>query len=190
MLNGLKFLHSLDLIHCDVKPENIMVKSYSRPLFKLIDLGSSCFKHDHLSSYVQSRAYRAPEVLLEARYDSQIDLWSFGLVLAELFLGRPLVRNGPLHYVLRQIVEFRGPVPQWLRKNSKAAGNFFTEGGLLYKTPVQQEDEEDEYENHNSLDGSLYVCNSQKPYGQSCFLRLFSGSIYLYCLVLFSVLLT
>lgn len=169
ILTALKYLHSLDLIHCDIKPENIMVKSYSRPLFKLIDLGSSCFKHDHLSSYVQSRAYRAPEVLLEARYDSQIDMWSFGLVIAELFLGRALIASGPLQYVLRQIIELRGPLPSWMRKHSKAAGNFFTEGGLLYRRPLQEEEEEDEYENRNSLDGSLYYCDSREQFGKKIF---------------------
>ena len=52
MLEALEYVHSLKLIHCDVKPENIMIKSYSNSLFKLIDFGSSCFIHDHLSSYV------------------------------------------------------------------------------------------------------------------------------------------
>ncbi len=63
MLQGLDYIHSLHLIHCDLKPENILMKSYSRCEVKIIDFGSSCFIHDHLSSYVQSRSYRAPEVL-------------------------------------------------------------------------------------------------------------------------------
>jgi serine/threonine protein kinase len=62
VLTSLEYLHSLKLIHCDLKPENILIKSYSRCEVKIIDLGSSCFQTDHLSSYVQSRSYRAPEV--------------------------------------------------------------------------------------------------------------------------------
>jgi serine/threonine protein kinase len=86
-LESLQFLHGLGLIHCDLKPENILVKSYSRCEIKVIDLGSSCFETDHLCSYVQSRSYRAPEVILGLPYDKKIDVWSLGCILAELCTG-------------------------------------------------------------------------------------------------------
>ena len=86
-LEALQFLHGLGLIHCDLKPENILVKSYSRCEVKVIDLGSSCFETDHLCSYVQSRSYRAPEVILGLSYDKKIDVWSLGCILAELCTG-------------------------------------------------------------------------------------------------------
>jgi serine/threonine protein kinase len=56
VLHALAFLHGLSLIHCDLKPENIMVADFGQPRVKLIDLGSSCFTHDRLTSYVQARA--------------------------------------------------------------------------------------------------------------------------------------
>ena len=65
-------------------------KKWVKPVsceIKVIDFGSSCFIHDHLSSYVQSRSYRAPEVILGCRYDYKIDIWSLGCILAELFTG-------------------------------------------------------------------------------------------------------
>ena len=64
ILIGLEYIHSLHLMHCDLKPENILMKSYSNVEVKIIDFGSGCFVHDHLSSYVQSRSYRAPEVII------------------------------------------------------------------------------------------------------------------------------
>ena len=64
ILKALSYIHSLNLIHCDLKPENILIKSYSKCEIKVIDFGSSCFTTDHLSLYVQSRSYRAPEVIL------------------------------------------------------------------------------------------------------------------------------
>lgn len=62
---------------------------------KVIDLGSSCYTSDVLSSYVQSRAYRAPEVVLGLPYGQAIDMWSAGAVLAELLSGRVLFQVPP-----------------------------------------------------------------------------------------------
>jgi len=45
---------------------------------KVIDFGSSCYEHQQLYTYIQSRFYRAPEVILGARYGLPIDIWSFG----------------------------------------------------------------------------------------------------------------
>jgi serine/threonine protein kinase len=87
ILNALNYIHELNLIHCDLKPENILIKSYSKSEIKVIDFGSSCFIHDHLSSYVQSRSYRAPEVILGCKYDYKIDMWSLGCIIAELYTG-------------------------------------------------------------------------------------------------------
>lgn len=57
-LEALEFIHGLNLIHCDIKPENIVIKSFSKCRIKLIDFGSSCFVDDHLTTYIQSRSYR------------------------------------------------------------------------------------------------------------------------------------
>lgn len=96
-LEALEFIHGLGLIHCDLKPENILVKSYSRCEVKVIDLGSSCFQTDHLCSYVQSRSYRAPEVILGLPYDQKIDMWSLGCILAELCSGNVSFNHLVLH---------------------------------------------------------------------------------------------
>ena len=53
----------------------------------MIDFGSSCFTSDQLSSYVQSRSYRAPEVILGLPYGQKVDVWSLGCILAELLSG-------------------------------------------------------------------------------------------------------
>lgn len=93
-LEALSYLHELGIIHCDLKPENILIKSYRRCEVKIIDLGSSCFQNDNLSLYVQSRSYRAPEVMLGLPYDQKIDLWSVGCILAEL-------HSGEVHFTTR-----------------------------------------------------------------------------------------
>mmetsp|Transcript_50465 Transcript_50465/g.96405 ORF Transcript_50465/g.96405 Transcript_50465/m.96405 type:complete len:683 (-) Transcript_50465:537-2585(-) len=132
-LTSLEFLHSLNLIHCDLKPENILIKSYSRCEVKIIDLGSSCFVSDHLSSYVQSRSYRAPEVILGAPYGQKIDVWSMGCILAELFSGLVLFQNDSLVTLLARVVGILGPVPPALLSRSRLAHKYFTKHGQLFE---------------------------------------------------------
>ncbi|CAK9435699.1 uncharacterized protein LODBEIA_P04260 [Lodderomyces beijingensis] len=96
ILQGISFLHGHSIIHCDIKPENIMVKlpadhESTELNVKLIDFGSSCFDNEQCFSYIQSRFYRAPEIILGAEYNNKIDIWSVGCVLAELFTGVPLL---------------------------------------------------------------------------------------------------
>ena len=97
-LEALEFLHDLGIIHCDLKPENILIKSYRRCEIKVIDLGSSCFRSDNLCLYVQSRSYRAPEVILGLPYDQKIDMWSLGCILAELSSGEVCLCSALLVY--------------------------------------------------------------------------------------------
>ena len=63
ILEGLVTLKDANLIHCDLKPENIMVKNDGRTL-KMIDFGSTAFNGHQVYTYIQSRYYRAPEILL------------------------------------------------------------------------------------------------------------------------------
>jgi dual specificity tyrosine-phosphorylation-regulated kinase 2/3/4 len=74
-------------VHCDLKPENILLKGPTKSTIKLIDFGSSCFENERLYTYIQSRFYRSPEVILGMPYGMPIDMWSFGCILAELYSG-------------------------------------------------------------------------------------------------------
>lgn len=132
ILKSLVFLHEINVIHCDLKPENIMVKSYSRAEFRLIDFGSACFIHDHLSSYVQSRFYRAPEIILGCYYDYKIDIWSLGCVLAEIYASKLLFQADSIVGVLARIIGLMGPIPDWMLKKGKTVSRFFTKDLLLF----------------------------------------------------------
>lgn len=58
--------------------------------------------------YIQSRFYRSPEVLLGLPYTSAIDMWSFGCIVAELFIGIPLFPGSSEYNQLRRIVDMLG----------------------------------------------------------------------------------
>ena len=91
ILRCLESLYANKIIHCDLKPENVLLKQQGRSGIKVIDFGSSCFENQRLYTYIQSRFYRAPEVILGARYGMPIDMWSLGCILAELVTGYPLL---------------------------------------------------------------------------------------------------
>ncbi|XP_055998718.1 dual specificity tyrosine-phosphorylation-regulated kinase 4-like isoform X3 [Ostrea edulis] len=90
LLQCLKMLHRERIIHCDLKPENILLRQRGQSSIKVIDFGSSCYEHQRVYTYIQSRFYRSPEVILGLPYSMPIDMWSFGCILAELYTGYPL----------------------------------------------------------------------------------------------------
>mmetsp|Transcript_9253 Transcript_9253/g.10212 ORF Transcript_9253/g.10212 Transcript_9253/m.10212 type:complete len:1096 (-) Transcript_9253:50-3337(-) len=148
VLVALNFVHSLSLVHSDVKPENILLSSYSRAKVKLIDFGSSCYLTDRQSSYIQSRSYRAPEVVLGLPYDGKIDVWSLGCVVAEMFTGEVTFQNDSIVSMLSRIEAICGPFPRHMIAQGRQSNRFFTKSGLLYELV-----EPEENRNNSTLHG-------------------------------------
>lgn len=125
LLNGLALLNKARLIHCDLKPENILLKNLESPIIKIIDFGSACDERQTVYTYIQSRFYRSPEVLLGLPYSSAIDMWSLGCIVVELFLGLPLFPGSSEYNQVSRIVEMLGNPPNWMIEMGKQAGDFF-----------------------------------------------------------------
>eukprot|EP00526_Cylindrotheca_closterium_P003769 CAMPEP_0113642822 /NCGR_PEP_ID=MMETSP0017_2-20120614/22499_1 /TAXON_ID=2856 /ORGANISM="Cylindrotheca closterium" /LENGTH=1185 /DNA_ID=CAMNT_0000554271 /DNA_START=286 /DNA_END=3843 /DNA_ORIENTATION=- /assembly_acc=CAM_ASM_000147 len=132
-LVALRFVHDLGLVHSDIKPENILLASYSRAKIKVIDFGSSCYLTDRQSSYIQSRSYRAPEVVLGLPYDGKIDVWSLGCVVAEMYTGEVTFQNDSIVSMLSRIDAICGPFPRHMIAQGRQSGRFFAKSGLLYE---------------------------------------------------------
>ncbi|KAI9828043.1 MAG: dual specificity protein kinase yak1 [Thelocarpon impressellum] len=125
LLNGLSLLNKARLIHCDLKPENILLKNLESPIIKIIDFGSACDERQTVYTYIQSRFYRSPEVLLGLPYSSAIDMWSLGCIVVELFLGLPLFPGSSEYNQVARITEMLGLPPTWMLEMGKQSGEFF-----------------------------------------------------------------
>ncbi|KAL7418440.1 dual specificity protein kinase yak1 [Cryptotrichosporon argae] len=130
LLECLSVLKDARLIHCDLKPENILLKSLQSPQIKVIDFGSACHELQTVYTYIQSRFYRSPEVLLGLPYSAAVDMWSLGCIVVELFLGLPLFPGTSEYNQLSRIIDMLGTPAQHLLENGKQTSEFFNFAGV------------------------------------------------------------
>jgi CDC-like kinase len=129
MLEAVDFLHGFDLIHTDLKPENILLSSNEetthrlwdgklqrvpvRTKVKVIDFGGATYNDDEKkSSIINTRQYRAPEVILGWGWSYPSDLWSVGCIIAELYRGELLFATHDNAEHLALMERAVGPFPR------------------------------------------------------------------------------
>lgn len=107
---------------------------------QVIDFGSACHLSEKMYSYIQSRFYRAPEVILGLTYGTEIDMWSLGCVLVEMHTGQPLFPGKCSHDQMGKIIEILGLPPSYMvtKAPSKQRRQFFevvseTEDNIQYR---------------------------------------------------------
>ena len=93
-LNGLKYLYNKNILHRDIKPQNILINNYT---IKICDFGfaKDIKDTDLLNTFCGSPLYMAPEMLIHREYSSKSDVWSLGVIIYEIiFKHHPyLVKN-------------------------------------------------------------------------------------------------
>jgi dual specificity protein kinase YAK1 len=126
ILHALDALSKVNIIHCDLKPENILLVNNSIQL-KVIDFGSACLESQRIYTYIQSRFYRASEIILGSDYTSAIDIWSLACISFELFYGLPLFPGKSEYEMLKRMINVLGSEPpQEVLQEGKNSLKYFT----------------------------------------------------------------
>jgi len=144
VLRGLKFIHSANVIHRDLKPRNLLVNSNCD--LKICDFGLARVDDPknadrcHMSDYVATRWYRAPEVILSReRYTKAVDMWSVGCILAELMGRKPLFPGRDSFHQITLIVSILGtPNPSSYSKKKSRERDFVANLPRKPKIPFTQ----------------------------------------------------
>ncbi|XP_072971456.1 uncharacterized protein [Typha angustifolia] len=116
---ALKHLRNCGVLHCDIKPDNMLVNE-AKNVLKLCDFGNAMFAgKNEITPYLVSRFYRAPEIILGLPYDHPMDIWSVGCCLYELYTGKVLFPGPSNNDMLRLHMELKGSFPKkMLRKGA------------------------------------------------------------------------
>ncbi|CAJ1048561.1 homeodomain-interacting protein kinase 1-like isoform X2 [Xyrichtys novacula] len=126
--NALDHLKTIGLIHADLKLENVMLVDHRHQPYrvKVIDFGlAEDVSATTLGSYIQTRPYRSPEILLGLPYTEAIDMWSLGIMAASMYLGTYLYPGRNEFDMMRFIVETQGPPPDNLLNEGLKTSQFF-----------------------------------------------------------------
>ncbi|XP_078486005.1 dual specificity tyrosine-phosphorylation-regulated kinase 2-like [Ciona intestinalis] len=122
MIDGLVILHKHNIIHGDMKPENLMFArncdASCDVYLKIVDYNLACIQGDPdfecPGVYFQTRYYRAPEVIMDLVYGTVADMWSIGIILAELSLGKVPFYGETTVDQLAAIMEVVGLLPPYM----------------------------------------------------------------------------
>jgi serine/threonine-protein kinase PRP4 len=129
MFLALTLLKKCNILHADLKPDNILVNE-NRTSLKVCDLGSASDAGDsEITPYLVSRFYRAPEIILGMPLDFALDMWSVGCTLFELYTGKILFTGRSNNQMLKSIMECRGKIPTRSLKKAQLAGLHFEADG-------------------------------------------------------------
>ncbi|KAG2744954.1 kinase-like protein [Suillus brevipes Sb2] len=126
---ALSLLKKVNIMHADIKPDNILVNE-QKTLLKLCDLGSaSDASENDITPYLVSRFYRAPEIILGVPYDPALDIWSIGCTLYELYTGKILFPGRSNNQMLLLMMELKGRFNTKMIKKAKFGEMYFDEMG-------------------------------------------------------------
>jgi len=140
LFKGLRHLHAKDIIHSDLKPENVMIDQARQHPYgiKIADFGLSEVLVDRAQGFTEwhgSPYYMAPELFRQDKlYDEKVDIWAVGIMLHEFFCGQPAIRARSRDDLKRNVITFKG-----FRKNNTQTGGVAAKGQSDYGKTILAE---------------------------------------------------
>ncbi|XP_023689732.1 dual specificity protein kinase CLK4-like isoform X2 [Paramormyrops kingsleyae] len=148
IIRAVHFLHRNKLTHTDLKPENILFvnseysmdynvkmastasisffqiqkrdeRTLKKPDVKVVDFGNATYEHEHHTSVVSTRHYRAPEVILDLGWNHSCDVWSLGCIFLEYYLGVTVFQTHDSKEHLAMMERVLGPIPAHLLQKTR-----------------------------------------------------------------------
>ncbi|KAI4730660.1 kinase-like protein [Aureobasidium sp. EXF-10728] len=136
MFLGLTLLKKCEILHADLKPDNVLVNE-KRNQLKIADLGSAMSADENdVTDALVSRFYRAPEIMLGIKHDYAIDMWSIGCTLFELYTGKICFTGSTNNQMLKGILECRGKIPNRMLKRSEFWPQHFEPDGTFLSQEI------------------------------------------------------
>jgi dual specificity tyrosine-phosphorylation-regulated kinase 2/3/4 len=145
MFQALEFLKKcpISIIHGDIKPENILFKNNDADCINIVltDFGLSKISNEYLylsrGELLQSRYYRAPEIIFNIKYNINIDIWSVGCVIYEIFKSKPLIYSKEDNDVLLYIHGVLGiPTDDYINSDIYISKNYTKNNNQYYPNKI------------------------------------------------------
>nr|XP_019942967.1 PREDICTED: homeodomain-interacting protein kinase 1-like isoform X1 [Paralichthys olivaceus] len=128
LATALNHLKAAGIIHADLKPENVMLVNHLQEPYrvKIIDFGLACnILAARTGSYIQSRFFRSPEIILGYPFTEAIDMWSLGCMAASMYLGKWLYPGRSEYDMIKFITHTQGQLPRKVLHHGSKTSTFF-----------------------------------------------------------------
>ena len=115
ILLGLHYLHSLDIMYRDMKPENILLDENGNAALADYGISKIIREGEKTKSFVGTPDYVAPEIILQKGHNKMVDVWCFGIILYEMIYGLPPFYNKQQNIMLNNIIKINPTFPKMIK---------------------------------------------------------------------------